>query len=154
TSDELTLPEKIIETVKITVKTITGLLDSIIDLWLNMAIPLAERGAKILGLNPDTAWLPSFLKKLDEIWENEELSFSERVIESIKITVMSVSGLIDSILSWWLGQTIELARKTVKFLGLDPDENALVQFLERIKKWWDEHDVTLDEKKVDAAIDW
>jgi len=154
TSDELTLPEKIIETVKITVKTITGLLDSIIDLWLNMAIPLAERGAKILGLNPDTAWLPSFLKKLDEIWENEELSFSERVIESIKITVMSVSGLIDSIRSWWLGQTIELARKTVKFLGLDPDENALVQFLERIKKWWDEHDVTLDEKDVDAAIDW
>src|SRR5690606_29073823 len=63
-SDELTLPEKIVESVKIVVKFVTGLIESIINWWLDAAIELSERGARILGLNPDTAWLPSLLRQL------------------------------------------------------------------------------------------
>jgi phage tail tape measure protein, TP901 family, core region len=103
-SDELTLPEKIIESVRITVRFVTGLIESIMQWWLGASIKLARRGAELLGLDPDNAWLPAFLTRLDEIWKNEDLTFSQKIVKSVVITVESVLGLVDSIISWWLAK--------------------------------------------------
>src|SRR5690606_8873257 len=94
-----------------------------------------------LGQAARRAW-ESFV----EVWQSDELTLPEKIVESVEIVVEGVTGLVESIIKWWLGQTIVLARKAVEMLGLDPDENALVQFLENIKSWWDREDLVFSEK--------
>ena len=53
---------------------------------------LAEKTAKLLGLNPEESALIGFLHKLQVIWNDEELTFREKVVKSVHLVVGDCHG--------------------------------------------------------------
>ena len=104
----------------------------------------------MLGLNPEESALIGFLHKLQVIWNDEELTFREKVVKSVHLVVETVTGLIESINAWWTGQAVKLARKAAELLGLDPDKLWIVKFLEDLNAIWESEKLTFSEKVVES----
>ncbi len=83
-----------------------------------------------------------------KIWQSEELTLPEKTIKTVNIIVTSVGKLLDSIISWWLDQTIKLTERGAKILGLNPDELWILDFLKKLEKIWDNEEITFGEKVV------
>ncbi len=147
---DLDLKQKTLKTVSIIAEKVTGLIESIMTWWTGAALELVRRGATLLGLDPDKLWIVGFLEELNTIWADEDLSFSEKVVQSVALVAGEIVGLVESIISWWIGTTISLARKVVELLGLDPEDNALVSFLEKLKAIWVDEKLTFGEKIIES----
>src|SRR5690606_6196177 len=64
---------------------------------------------------------------LEETWLSDELTLPQKALETVSIVVETVTDLVESIITWFAKQTIDLA-KTVA-VALLPEDHALVQFL-------------------------
>jgi len=92
-------------------------------------------------------------------WEREDLTLPEKVVESVRITVRTVLGLVESIADWFLTAAIDLARDVAVRLGVDWSNSRLGQLVDQIQEWWNREDITLTEKAlgvvaVSATISW
>jgi len=185
TDDDLSLGQKILKTVSIVAEGVAGLVESIMAWWTGITLELVKRGATLLGLDPDDLWIVQFLEDLNDIWKSEDLSFGEKVVETIrlipggqslidfindirdvwkdselslpekiietvKLTVSAVTGLIESIVTWWINTSVTLSEKVVSLLGLDPEENALVGFLRKLQEIWNNEELEFAEKVVES----
>src|SRR5690606_30159331 len=124
------------------------LINSIVDLWLDAAIPFARRGVELLGLDPDTAWLPNLLGKLQDIWQNSDLTLREKDVQSVTLTANEILGLAESIADLFVNMALDLARDVAVMLGLDEENSKLVKLIDDIKAWWNSEDITLPEKAL------
>ena len=147
---DLDLKQKTLKTVSIIAEKVAGLIEAIMTWWTGEALVVVRRGATLLGLDPDKLWIVGFLEELNTIWADEDLSFSEKVVQSVALVAGEIVGLVESIISWWIGATISLARKVVELLGLDPEDNALVSFLEKLKAIWVDEKLTFGEKIIES----
>lgn len=181
--DDLSLGQKILKTVSIVAQGVAGLVESIMTWWTGITLELVKRGATLLGLDPDDLWIVQFLEDLNDIWKSEDLSFGqkivetvkllpggtalvgffqsiidvwkgenlslpEKVLETVKLVASGVAGLIESIVTWWINASVTLAEKVVTLLGLNPDENALVDFMRQLQTIWNDEELSFGQKIV------
>src|SRR5690606_10568285 len=93
------------------------------------------------------------------VWQSDELTLPEKVLESVKITVKTVLGLTESIGDWFVNSSIDLVRDVAVELGVDWDNSKLGKLIDQIQEWWNDEDITLTEKvlgvvTVFAGIRW
>ncbi len=115
TDDDLTLPEKTLNTINLTAKTVGKLIESIMLWWTSQTINLVERGAKLLGLNPDDLWITQFLKELNSIWLDSTLTFSQKTVESLKLIPGGqwLLDLVNDIKEIWKDESLSLPDKII-----------------------------------------
>ena len=80
--------------------------------------------------------------------EIENLTLPKKTIKAVSLAVTEVVGLVDSIIGWFLNETINLTRDVAVSLGIDWENSNLGRVIQQIQDWWNREDVTLAEKIV------
>src|SRR5690606_15285981 len=132
-SDELTLPEKVLESVKITVKTVLGLTESIIDWFVNSSIDLVRDVAVELGVDWENSKLGKLIDQIQEWWNDEDITLTKYLFGQSDVFV------VPPLLDW--------------------ENSKLGKLIDQIQEWWNDEDITLTEKvlgvvTVFAGIRW
>src|SRR5690606_12767700 len=82
-----------------------------------------------------------FVADLKEIWADEELTFGEKVVESLKLIpgVGWVTDFVADLRQIWADEDLTFKEKVVASLKLIPGVGWITGFIEDIRKAWDEH---------------
>lgn len=157
TSDELTLPQKSLETVTVTVGAVAGLIDSILQWWGLEPLNLQDRTVELIRLNVER--ISGLIDDIKVLWADEELTLPQKTLETVRLTVGAVLGLTESIADWFLNVSLDLARNVAVALGVDWENSRLGQLVDQVQDWWNNEDITLAEKAlgvvaVAASVRW
>src|SRR5690606_11817213 len=98
-------------------------------------------------------------EKIKAIWSSDTLTLPEKTLESVRVVVNTVVGLIESITDWFVNATLDLARDVAVSLGFDRENSKLVRLIDDIQAWWNEESRTLVEKglgivAVAVTVNW
>ena len=151
-NQSLTLPEKeaALNSIIPGLGWVAGFITRVQDIWDDQTLTFSEKVVETLNLVPGVSALVGFIKGLYDIWTDETLTLPEKAIATVALTVQTVTGLVESIIAWWIGASVTLTKKAVQLLGLEPEENALVGFLTALQGIWDDETLTFGEKVVET----
>ncbi|WP_461365747.1 phage tail tape measure protein, partial [Candidatus Darwinibacter acetoxidans] len=146
--EDLSFGQKVLKTVTIVASSVAGLIESIMAWWTGAALNLVERGATLLGLNPDDLWIVQFLRDLNAIWEDSDLSFGQKIVETVKLLPggTALVGFFQSIVDVWKRDDLTLPEKIVQTLKLTAE--GIGSLIESIITLWINATVALTEKVV------
>lgn len=123
----------------------------IVEVWQSDELSLPQKVIKTVSIVANTiADLVPSIRAIWDLWTDGDLSLKEKMLGTVSIVTSSVSGLVESIVRWWINTTVTLAEKVVILLGLNPDENAFIDFLRKIQGIWNNQELTLGEKVVES----
>lgn len=94
--------------------------------------------------------LENFYNEIQKIWQDSEITLGAKVIKTVWLTVQTIGGIAESINEIWLGMSLLLTKKTVKFLGLDPEESWIVDFVEKMQEIWKQKDLNFGQKVISS----
>lgn len=143
---DLSLGQKILKTVTIVAQGVAGLVESIMTWWTGIALELVKRGATLLGLDPDDLWIVQFLEDLNDIWKSEDLSFGQKIVETIRLIPggQSLIDFVQSIVDVWRDEELTLPQKIVETVKLVA--TGVTDLIESIMSWWTGAAITLTRK--------
>src|SRR5690606_24384082 len=126
------------------------------------AIAIASKWDEIAEMIRQSDWGQLILdswEKIKAIWSSDTLTLPEKTLESVRVVVNTVVGLIESITDWFVNAALDLARDVAVSLGLDRENSKLVRLIDDIQAWWNEESRTLVEKglgivAVAVTVNW
>src|SRR5690606_11391647 len=100
---------------------------------------------------PEDHALVQFLTALEGVWDNSELTFAEKVVQSIRLIPggSPVADFIEELRTVWNDQELTFGEKVIQSLRLIPGSKAIADFADRLQQSWIGQGVTL---AVDAVI--
>jgi len=153
TSDELTLPQKVIETVSIVANTIADLIPSIRaiwDVWTDDDLSLAEKTLATVSII--TRSVSGLIESITTWWINTTVTLAEKVVTILGLNPdeNAFVGFLRQLQTIWNNEELTLGEKVIESLNLIPGAQALQTFYQKLSEIWANDQLTFGTKVVDT----
>lgn len=91
--------------------------------------------------------------RIDAVWRSDELTFSQKVIETLNLVpgVGALLGFVSAVKVLWSREDLAFGSKVIETMRLIPGFGWLADFSQRVQTIWIDDDLTLKEKAVEIA---
>ena len=117
-------------------------------IWNDEELSFGQKIVKTVELLPGGKALTSFFSEIKSIWTDSSLTLPQKVVKTVSLTTTKIADLVESIMAWWTGATLQLVRRGAEILGLDPDSLWVVEFLEALNSIWADQELSFGQKIV------
>ena len=153
TSDELTLPQKTIETVSIVANTIADLIPSIRaiwDVWTDDDLSLAEKTLATVSIIAGS--VSGLIESITTWWINTTVTLAEKVVTMLGLNPdeNAFVGFLRQLQTIWNNEELTLGEKVIESLNLIPGVQALQTFYQKLSEIWTNDRLTFGAKVVDT----